>query len=225
MIGVVSDIHGNYPALKAVIKELKKFKCETIISLGDICGYYCMINECIELLKSCNVINIRGNHDDYVINNSSCPRSTTANICLDYQKKHITYENRKWLEKSVNILETELFSAVHGGWENNLDEYINADNFYFDKFENCKQKIFMSGHTHIQGISCSNNKTYFNPGSVGQPRDKNPKAAFAIIDNEKVNLLRINYDIDYISNEMRKNGFQERIYSNLRYGVKIGDNE
>lgn len=223
MIGVISDVHGNFPALQSVMNELKKYECETIISLGDVCGYYCMINECIDLLKSFNVINIRGNHDDYIIEDAICPRSSTANICLEYQKKYITNENKIWLDKSVDLLETELFSAVHGGWNNNLDEYISVNNFYFDKFKKYTQKIFMSGHTHIQGIVCKDDITYFNPGSVGQPRDKNPKASFAIIQDGKVSLKRVEYDIDYICNEMKNNGFKERVYSNLKYGLKIGE--
>ena len=66
MIGVISDIHGNYPALQAVLKELDIEGCSQVISLGDVCGYYCMINECIDELRNRDIINIMGNHDKYI---------------------------------------------------------------------------------------------------------------------------------------------------------------
>ncbi|MFW9882206.1 MAG: metallophosphoesterase family protein, partial [Candidatus Thorarchaeota archaeon] len=72
MIAIIADIHGNYPALKAVIEDIEKYNIDTIYSLGDVAGYYCMINECINLLRVKNVINIFGNHDLYIVNNKDC---------------------------------------------------------------------------------------------------------------------------------------------------------
>ena len=63
-IALISDIHGNYPALQAVIERVRKENCDLILSLGDIAGYYCMINECIDLCQKNEIVNILGNHDD-----------------------------------------------------------------------------------------------------------------------------------------------------------------
>ena len=100
MIAVISDVHGNYPALKSVIQDIHKYGCERIISLGDIVGYYCMVNECIDLCRKENVVNILGNHDYYLISGDGCPRSYSVNICIRYQTSVITKQNIEWLKNS-----------------------------------------------------------------------------------------------------------------------------
>lgn len=221
MIAIISDVHGNYPALLAVFKKIEKMKCTKIISLGDIAGYYCMINECIDLCRNKNVINILGNHDYYLINDLHCPRSHSANLCIDYQKKIITNENKKWLSKSMDKIDEQMFSMRHGGWNDPLDEYIKK--FDFNKIENGKQQVFLSGHTHIaefekQGVYC-----YCNPGSVGQPRDGDNRASFITIDDKQnIQIHRVLYDIDAIADEMKKKEFDNYIYSCLYHGVRIG---
>ena len=72
MIAILSDIHGNFPALKAVFTDLETYSCKKIFSLGDVGGYYCMINECIEFLQEHNVQNIMGNHDFYLTAGHAC---------------------------------------------------------------------------------------------------------------------------------------------------------
>ena len=221
MIGIVSDIHGNFPALCSVIDKLDKHGVKNIISLGDVTGYYCMVNECITLLKERKAINIFGNHDYYILSGTKCPRSTSANILLDYQRSVLTEENIKWLSKSVNKWENDNISLRHGGWNDELDEYIT--DFDFSKNKDLPFKIFASGHTHIQHISYYDEKIYFNPGSVGQPRDNDPRAAYAVINDDlSVTLHRIDYDIDLICNNMKNLGFYERTYSCLYKGTKIG---
>ena len=79
MIAIISDAHGNYPALKAVLSEIDKLNCGRIISLGDVSGYYCMVNECIDEFRRRNIVNLMGNHDYYVLGRVDCPRSYTVN--------------------------------------------------------------------------------------------------------------------------------------------------
>jgi len=222
MLGIISDVHGNYPALKAVLSELDMYKCETILSLGDIVGYYCMPNECINELRKRKVIHILGNHDSYYLNNIICNRSTVVNQCLEYQKKIITIENRNWLKNSILYYENEILFACHGGWNNFLEEYVSW--FDFEYVRNKSQKIFITGHTHKQKILKQDGTVYFNPGSVGQPRDYNCNAAFAIIkDDLNVLLKRAKYNINEITQKMQECGFEERIYSCLYYGTSIGE--
>lgn len=221
MIAIISDVHGNYPALMSVLTEIDKLGCEKIISLGDVSGYYCMVNECIEEFRRRGIINILGNHDYYVIGKGECPRSYTVNKITEYQRKIITPENLMYLNKSVDKIDNGLLSARHGGWQDPVDEYV--ENFDFAIINNYKANIFCSGHTHIQKIQKKNGVVYFNPGSVGQPRDYNNKAAFATIDEEgRVGMYRINYNIDEIALKMQEAGFEERTYECLYRGTKIG---
>lgn len=220
-IAFISDIHGNFPALKAVIADIKKQKCDNVISVGDVAGYYCMVNECIDLLKELEIPNILGNHDYYLTSGTGCPRSTTANICIEYQKNHITDSNMVYLRNSVQKIDTPLYSARHGGWNNELDEYI--EKFDFTNLPKQNSKIYISGHTHVQTLQERFSYSYFNPGAVGQPRDDDSRAAYAYLDDGKITLRRVEYDIDEIAFEMKKEGFSERTYKCLYYGKKIGD--
>lgn len=220
MIAIISDIHGNFPALRAVMAKIEMSGYERIISLGDVAGYYCQVNECIDLLRQKNVINIMGNHDYYIVNNQPCPRSNAANDCLNYQRRHITLKNLEWLKNSVQKIDRNMESFVHGGWKDTLDEYLT--DVKEDYFKDEKGKYFFSGHTHIQSLKLLGKICHCNPGSVGQPRDNNPKAAFALFDGEKVYLKRVDYDIDKIAIAMESCGFNSYFYEGLYTGVKIG---
>lgn len=222
MTAIISDIHGNFPALRAVLKKIGETGCGEIISLGDVAGYYCMVNECVQELRARNIVNIMGNHDEYIVMNTRCPRSNAANECLDAQRKTITAENVEWLSRSSRMLRRGDISMAHGGWNDFTDEYIyKAEEPYFEGLEGT---LFLSGHTHIQTVQTfSNGKTYCNPGSVGQPRDGDSRAAFAVVDGGRVSLMRVEYDIGEIADAMRAEGFPEYYYDNLRAGRRIGD--
>lgn len=222
MIAIISDIHGNLPALKSVLEDIDRQKCDKIISLGDVAGYYCQINECIQLLRERHIVNILGNHDYYLISGEGCPRSGTANKCLQYQKDIISKENMRWLKSSPQFIDDDYFSFRHGGWSNPLDEYIY--DFTFDMVSRYPQTIFASGHTHIQIHKQYDLRQYFNPGSVGQPRDHDPRAAYAILkDNKEVVLHRVYYPVEETIHQMKKCGFEDRISSCLLTGTKIGE--
>lgn len=220
MIAIISDIHGNYPALKAVLDEIEKIDCESVISLGDVAGYYCQINECIDLLRQKNIPNIMGNHDYYMVHEQPCPRSKSANDLLNYQRTQITLDNLNWLANSVRKIEFNKASFVHGGWRDPLDEYLLT--ISEDYFKNENAAFFFSGHTHLQTLKLFDKICYCNPGSVGQPRDKDPRAAFALFDGEKVHLKRVDYDIDQIALAMRNCGFDHYYYEGLYSGLRIG---
>lgn len=221
MIAIISDVHGNYPALKAVLKEIDRLGCQQIISLGDVSGYYCMVNECIDEFRKRNIVNLLGNHDYYILGKADCPRSRTVNMITEYQRKIITPENMEYLSQCPIEYDTELFSARHGGWKDPIDEYISE--FEYNDVIGFSQQLFCSGHTHIQHVERNNKVTYFNPGSVGQPRDYDCRAAYAIInDDESVEFFRVEYDISFIAAKMSEAGFDERTYECLFRGTRIG---
>lgn len=223
MIAILSDIHGNLPALESVLEDMKQFEIDEIISLGDVSGYYPFINEVIELLRSHDAINLIGNHDRYVIDNTECPRSTSANLALSYQKGVIKEENRAWLKESLPSFTLGDASFVHGGWDDHEDEYIyKVAPEYFGRFD---ATYFFCGHTHVQKhILLENGKIFTNPGSVGQPRDGIPSAAYCLFDESsgEVFLRRTSYDINKVANKMKSLGFDQKFYQNLYEGRRIG---
>jgi len=225
LTAILSDIHGNLPALESVLEDMAKYNIDKVISLGDVSGYYPFINEVIELLRKHKAVNLIGNHDRYIIDNTECPRSTSANACLSYQKSVITDENREWLSKSSASIVSGDTSYVHGGWDDPEDEYLyKISPSYFERF---KQKYFFCGHTHVQKhIQLNKTQHFTNPGAVGQPRDGINTAAYCLFDetNGTVTLGRANYDIDIVAKKMKELGFSEKFYINLYTGSRIGGN-
>jgi putative phosphoesterase len=217
-IGIISDIHGNYEALKRVLAELDKMAITEIYCLGDVVGYYSQVNECCDEIRSRNIPCLMGNHDWYMSAGSFCPRSQSVNDCLVYQRKVITTQNFNWLKTFKLQFEFDNVKMVHGGWTDPIDEYLYEPNAeYFDKING---EVFISGHTHIQQLKHFENKTYCNPGSVGMPRDNNPQSAYAIIENGNITLHRVEYDIEKVGELMFKAGFNSYYYGGLLTGSR-----
>jgi predicted phosphodiesterase len=219
MIGIISDIHGNHVALLAVLGKLNEMGVSEIVCLGDVSGYYCQINECCEALRSRNIFSLRGNHDWYLATGEGCPRSSSANVCLGYQRQAIFFENLDWLRSLPSGAEKHGIRMVHGGWNDPIDEYLKPSEEYFSKIPG---RYFASGHTHVQRIWSGGGKTYCNPGSVGQPRDGNPRAAFATWADGSFALHRVNYDVSLVQKKMAMAGFDSYFYENLSRGAMIG---
>lgn len=217
-IALISDIHGNYTALKQVLEQIDKMRVDEIYCLGDVVGYYTEINECCDELRRRNIKTVMGNHDWYLGARSFCPRSNSVNDCIQYQKTIISKENEEWLRSLPLFLKVDELSLVHGGWANPIDEYmIDPTEDYFSKVEG---KYFASGHVHIQTIRIFGDKVYCNPGSVGQPRDGDPRAAFATFENGCFQLHRVEYDIDRVGALMEKAGFSGYYYGSLYTGSR-----
>jgi diadenosine tetraphosphatase ApaH/serine/threonine PP2A family protein phosphatase len=219
MIAIVADIHGNLPALRAVIARADGKGCTEIICLGDVTGYYAQPGECIEALRCRGARAILGNHDWYLTSGTSCPRSKTVSGLIDYQRSMVTPDQLAWLKALPQTLRENGNWFVHGGWNDPIDEYlytISALRLPGDR------GAFFSAHTHVQTLARFSKKTYCNPGSVGQPRDGDPRAAFAIVGGDEILLERVEYDIDETAYAMDAAGFPRRLYECLYSGAQIG---
>lgn len=217
MIGIISDIHGNYAALKEVLGSLDSMSISDIYCLGDVVGYYSQVNECCNELRHRNVKCIMGNHDWYMVSGNICLRSNSVNDCLAYQKRIISVENLRWLTTFPFFRIVDGIFMVHGGWKDPIDEYMAPNKDYFD---NLNGTFFLSGHLHIQKCIEYGNKVYCNPGSVGQPRDNDPRAAYATFDGKSFSLHRADYDISIVEKKMEAAGFNGYYYGCLRTGSR-----
>lgn len=216
-IGLISDIHGNYEALKVILSELDRLKVSEIYCLGDVVGYYSQVNECCDELKLRNIPCIMGNHDWYMASGGFCPRSKSVNECLLYLRKVITHENIEWLRTFPVQRFVGNIHMVHGGWADPVDEYLNPSQEYFFRIQG---DVFVSGHTHFQSLHKYPGKTYCNPGSVGQPRDNDPRAAFAVFQDGEFYLHRIEYDMLRVFDLMEQAGFSDYYYGCLKTGAR-----
>lgn len=213
----ISDIHGNYEALKAVLSELDKLGISQVYCAGDIVGYYSQINECCDELRLRGIKSVMGNHDWYMAGGGFCPRSKSVNDCLDYQRGVIEDRNMEWLRTLPVRIQIDKIQLVHGGWADPIDEYLKISQEYFERVLG---DIFVSGHTHVQTLQKFGNKTYCNPGSVGQPRDGDPRAAFAVYDGNDFELHRVEYDMQKVFDLMDAAGFNDYYYGGLKTGAK-----
>lgn len=217
-IAFISDIHGNYEALKAVLSKLDKLGISRVYCAGDIVGYYSQINECCKELRSRGIPSVMGNHDWYMAGGGFCPRSRSVNDCLAYQRGVIEKENLDWLKSLSVQIQIDNIQMVHGGWTDPIDEYLNKPTQEY--FEKVVGDVFVSGHTHVQMLQRFGNKTYCNPGSVGQPRDGDPRAAFAVYDGKDFALHRVEYDMQKVFDLMEAAGFNDYYYGGLKTGAK-----
>jgi putative phosphoesterase len=217
-IAIISDIHGNYEALKTVLAGIDRMNVSSIYCLGDVVGYYSQVNECCDELRKRDIPCLMGNHDWYMAGGGFCPRSRSVNDCLVYQRKVIRQDNIEWLRTFSLQFRIEDMHMVHGGWADPIDEYLDPTEEYFNRVEG---KIFVSGHTHFQALNeYSSGKIYCNPGSVGQPRDNDPRSAFAIYEDGKITLHRVEYNMQVVFDLMDAAGFNDYYYGGLMTGAR-----
>lgn len=216
-IAFISDIHGNYEALKAVFSEIDRLGISDVYCAGDIVGYYSQINECCNELRQRGIPSVMGNHDWYMAGGGFCPRSKSVNDCLVYLRSVIDIENLNWLKSLPVQMQIGQIKMVHGGWADPLDEYLKPTQEYFEQVEG---ELFVSGHTHVQMLKNFGSKIYCNPGSVGQPRDGDPRAAFAVFDGLNFELHRVEYDMQKVFDLMEAAGFNDYYYGGLKTGSK-----
>lgn len=216
-IAFISDIHGNYEALKAVLSEIDGLGIDRVYCAGDVVGYYSQVNECCAELQSRKIPTVMGNHDWYMAGGGFCSRSKSVNDCLVYQRGVIEDRHLDWLKSLPAHLQVDGVKMVHGGWCDPIDEYLKPVEDYF---EHLLGDIFVSGHTHVQLVQRFGSKLYCNPGSVGQPRDGDPRAAFAIFDGQGFALRRVAYDMQKVFDLMDAAGFNDYYYGGLRTGAK-----
>lgn len=217
MIALISDIHGNYVALQEVLAAIDALRVSEIYCLGDVVGYYPQVNEVCDELRRRGVKGVMGNHDWYLAADSFCARSQTVNDTISYQKKHISAENLKWLQRLPVHREYMGLKMVHGGWNDPIDEYLEPSKTYFAKVGG---RYFASGHNHLQRLEDYGDKVYCNPGSVGQPRDGDNRAGFATWDGEMFTLHRVPYDFAKVGELMERAGFSGYYYERLAIGAK-----
>jgi predicted phosphodiesterase len=227
-IAIISDIHANIEALESVLADIKSQKADEIICLGDIVGYGANPNECIDLVKkSCSLI-ILGNHDAAAIGLLSTDHfNVHAKIAIDWTSENLSPDSQSFL-RSLPLKENKYSHAfVHATpYEPNMWYYITSLEEAAFNFQFFETVFCFVGHTHIPIIIVLENEKevyvhqsneikypemtqarfLINVGSVGQPRDRNSKACYGILDTdtELFSYVRVAYDITKTQNKMRK---------------------
>lgn len=219
-VAVLADIHANLPALEKVLEEIEgmpKFCC------GDLVGYNPFPNEVIDLVKKENVVSILGNHDHAVLTGDTSWFNQIAASAIEWTVKELTAENLEFLKTLAQSHDNE-FYMIHGSPKNPLEEYIppEAPEYVFrDFFNYTKSDVIVLGHVHVPFVKRIDEKLIFNPGSVGQPRDFDSRASYAILDTKtkELEIKRVDYDIERTAERIVKEGLPGRLAWRLFSGM------
>ncbi len=235
---IIADIHSNLEALRVVLEDSRDQKCTHYVCLGDVVGYNANPKECLDLIRDMGMPCVKGNHDEYCSSETNLegfnPHAAEA---IQWTRQQLTEEDRQWLKELKYIRLVASFQVVHATldgpqrWGYVFDRLAAAASFTYQNTAVC-----FFGHTHVpvafirdslvRGGTYSKfkieagRKYFINVGSVGQPRDGNPRAAYAIYDMDEgsVELRRLDYDIPAAQAKIMAAGLPPRLAERLALG-------
>ncbi|MEJ7652039.1 MAG: metallophosphoesterase family protein [Chloroflexia bacterium] len=222
--GVISDIHSNLIALETVLEdigEVDQYWC-----LGDVVGYGPQPNECIQTLLDLDHVVIMGNHDAGAIGKISVRDfNGEARRAIEWTARELTPEGKAFLRSAPEQLTHNEVLLVHGSPRDPIWEYITTPMQAEAAFADSDRPCIMVGHTHLQTafvrdssgrvlmgapeddmlLPIDDQRMLINPGSVGQPRDGDPRAAYVVVDSDErtVEFHRVKYDVEEAQRRMK----------------------
>ncbi len=225
-IGLVSDIHSNLSAFKAVLKDMPSV--DTIICMGDMVGYGAQPNHVLRLARSKKVRSTMGNHDYAALTQDVRGfNDRAANVAI-WTSENLTTENSEYLAvlpTSINLkIGDKKIFVVHGSPRDPLNEYVFPNISNRDLVEVIKgvdADIILLGHTHIPMKRLIMGKIVVNPGGVGQPRDRDPRASYVVLSGGKeigISFRRVEYNIDASVAKIKAAGLPEELATRLFFG-------
>jgi putative phosphoesterase len=197
---VLADIHANWAALQAI-----KETYDVCLFVGDLVDYGLEPSPCIAWVRDHATHSVRGNHDhgaaQYVQVAGRNGFKYLTSVTRPVTQERLTADDRRFLgampvSRTVTVADTR-FLLVHATPRDPLDEYAVADVDFWDRrLQNVDANVVCVGHTHHPYVLQVADKLVINPGSVGQPRDGDPRASYAVIEDNRVELKRIEYDVE-----------------------------
>lgn len=214
LVGVLSDIHGNKPALDAVLDDLPAV--DALVCAGDVVGYNPWPGYCVDTLRERDAPTVRGNHDRAVVTDTSFGFNSMAGAGVRYAREHLTDAQFAWLESLPTEHRSYGIDIVHGH-PDDPDRYTYPDMFSESLLDG---DALVMGHTHVQHHERYDSGVVLNPGSVGQPRDGDPDAAYALLDTDDwtVEERRVGYDIERVVERVTETDLPAEIGTRLRKG-------
>ena len=240
---IIADIHANLAAFTAVLDDIEhRGGVDEVWCLGDVVGYGPDPHQCLELLRQRNHVCVAGNHDRAAIGKlDTAYFNPNAAAACHWTAQQLSPEDRQYLESLPLVIEKDDFTLVHGSPREPVWEYLLSTSNASENFAYFQSKFCLIGHSHVPlvfrhtdtgacsfsqlstniGLVLGKSRLIINPGGVGQPRDGEPRASYAIYDSETgiIKLYRVTYDISATQNKMAEHGLPMRLAARLSYGT------
>jgi predicted phosphodiesterase len=241
-IALISDVHGNLPAFQAVLRAIDEEDVDGIWCLGDLVGYGAQPNECVALAERSVDLCLIGNHDLVVIDRLDITDfSPNAAVAAEWTKKELGSDARAYLEKLDPADESRELGLYHASPRDPVWEYVLSSIAADDCFDEMKARIGAVGHSHValafwrkgerptagaqsepnERLDISEDRWLLNPGSVGQPRDGDPRASWILLELETWHATwrRTEYPVDDAADAIRAAGLPAQLADRLYYGA------
>jgi len=231
---IVADVHGNLPALEAVLRAISDHRHDQLLCLGDVVGYGADPGACLDRLDAEGALHLQGNHEARLLELPTPRFSSAAEQAIGYSRSILTADQlRRFGEFPEQQLVGEDILCVHGS-PDDRDEYLRHVERIREVLAHLERWICLCGHTHLQFVFGDqlgesepgrydldrNSRYLINPGSVGQPRDGDRRAAWALLDTDEawVELFRAEYDIDKAATAILEAGLPDSLAKRLSIG-------
>jgi diadenosine tetraphosphatase ApaH/serine/threonine PP2A family protein phosphatase len=240
-VAVVSDIHGNLHALEAVLAALEQEAPDEIWCLGDLVGYGARPNECCAAIEERASVCLAGNHDLAVRGTLDLMEfSGDAGTAARWSRDVLTAESLAFLESLESQATRADVALFHASARDPVWEYVLSDRVAIASLEATEEPIVLVGHSHVAlhvqlagdgftgalspagtEVELADARTLLNPGSVGQPRDGDPRAAYLLLDLDArtASFRRVEYDVARTQAEIREAGLPEMLAARLQVGL------
>jgi diadenosine tetraphosphatase ApaH/serine/threonine PP2A family protein phosphatase len=240
-IGVISDIHSNLPALEAVLADVDREAPDELWCLGDIVGYGPQPNECVDALRTRASLSLCGNHDLAVVGTIDVSDFTgDAGAAARWTAGELGESQAGWLRGLSASAERDGFELYHGSPRDAVWDYVLSEQVALISILETTAPVVLVGHSHValalgwdgtalsgglapEGteIELATGRWLLNPGSVGQPRDGDPRAAWLLIDTVAgtAAFRRVPYPIHETQAAIRERGLPDVLASRLAHGI------
>ncbi|WP_439027972.1 metallophosphoesterase family protein [Haloarchaeobius sp. DT45] len=215
--GVISDVHANKVALEAVLTDMPPV--DGLLCAGDVVGYGPWPAECVDALMERDVPTVMGNHDRAVARDTGFRFNEMAQAGVRYSREHLEDHHIEWLGHLPDERrECDGYVKLVHGHPDDPDHYTRPHEFAPNLLRG--EAVLIMGHTHVQHTAEFAEGIVMNPGSVGQPRDGDPRAAYSVLDMDSgtVDERRVEYDIERVQDAIREVGLPERLATRLERG-------
>ena len=241
--GILGDIHANLSALRAVLDRFKTHKVDRILSVGDVVGYGAAPSECIAILRELGARVVKGNHDAACVNELDLAYfNAYARTAVAWTRTQLSRDECAWLARLPLTLDLEDCSVAHGTYHRpERFDYVQGESDAEASLDRLPTPVCFVGHSHVpialvrleddplrtaRAEGCDIDlsevrRALINVGSVGQPRDDDPRAAYGIFDadEQRVVIERVRYDIEAEARRIRAAGLPPVLADRLYHGV------